>query len=581
MIDVKESFYSRFPQLAEGPGQVIGRPVVGLLRQMVGEEPLNRLLANLDGRVGFDYVDCALKCLDARYRVALTDLENIPAEGRLLIVSNHPLGAIDALALLQLVGSVRRDVKILANQVLMQLRGLAPLLVPCDVFGGGGRQVREAYRALDREEALIVFPAGEVSRLSPSGIRDGRWSEGFLRFARKSGAAVLPIHIAARNSSTFYGVSMLAKPLATLMLPREMFGRDRSHITITVGGTVDTGALFSSALDDRLVAQRMRAHVYRLGKRKPPMFATSSAIAHSESPAAVRSALQSARNLGKTSDGQHIVLLDPTTDDAALREIGRLRELTFRRVAEGTGLRRDLDRYDAWYRHVVLWDDSASTIAGAYRLGEARRILSERGRDGLYSASLFDYSPRATSLLRSAVELGRSFVHPDYQGGRSLDYLWQGIGAYLRAYPEVRYLIGPVSLSVSLGEVARSWIVHFHQHYYGDSEGLASARNPYRVDPAVALRAAELWKGLDVRAGLIELKRQLATLGASLPMLYKQYADVCEPDGVRFLAFGVDPAFGHCVDGLVCLDLTRIKASKKVRYLAGPRGLSAQTTDQK
>jgi len=250
-------------------------------------------------------------------------------------------------------------------------------------------------------------------------------------------------------------------------------------------------------------------------------------------------------------------------------------------VAEGTGLRRDLDRYDVWYRHVVLWDDSASAIAGAYRLGEARRILSERGRDGLYSASLFDYSPRATNLLRSAVELGRSFVHPDYQGGRSLDYLWQGIGAYLQAYPEVRYLIGPVSLSVSLGEVARSWIVHFHQHYYGDSEGLASARNPYRVDPAVALRAAELWKGRDVRAGLIELKRQLAALGASLPMLYKQYADVCEPEGVRFLAFGVDPAFGHCVDGLVCLDLTRIKASKKGRYLTGQRGLSTQTIDQK
>ena len=232
MISVEKSFYSRYPRLADGPGRVIFQPVVGLLRQMVGEEPLNEFLAKLEGRVGFDYVDRALACLGARYRVALTDLENIPAEGRLLVVSNHPLGAVDALALLQLIGRLRHDVKILANQVLMQLGGLAPLVVPCDVFGrsGGARQLREAYRRLEREEALIIFPAGEVSRLRPNGVRDGRWSDGFLRFARRSAAPVLPIHIAARNSSTFYGVSMLAKPLARLKPARPTAVRWKANL---------------------------------------------------------------------------------------------------------------------------------------------------------------------------------------------------------------------------------------------------------------------------------------------------------------------------------------------------------------
>ncbi|HBK55832.1 MAG TPA: glycerol acyltransferase [Xanthomonadales bacterium] len=569
MISVEKSLFSRFPRLAEGPGRVIGKPMVGLLRQVIAEDAINSLLARLEGKVGFDYVERALECLGARYRVALTDLENIPSEGRLLIVANHPLGAIDALVLLQVVGSVRRDVRILANQVLTRLSGLAPLLVPCEVFGAtGGAQVREVYRCLAREEVVILFPAGEVSRLRPNGVRDGRWSDGFLRFARKTGTPVLPIHIAARNSSAFYGISMLAKPLATLMLPREMLSRDRSHLTLTIGELIQPAALFESGLEDRHVAQRMRAHVYRLGMRKPPKFTTSSAIAHPEKPQAVARDLRAGRDLGTTSDGKRIVLLDGKPDSAALREIGRLRELTFRKVAEGTGLKRDLDRYDLSYRHVVLWDRDALEIAGAYRLGEAWRILPEQGCEGLYSSTLFDYSPAAHGFLDSAVELGRSFVQPRYQGGRSLDYLWQGIGAYLREHPQVRYLIGPVSMSVSLGEIARSWIVHFHQHFYGDPEQLVTARNPYPVDPVIAARAELAWQGLDVRAGLMRLRQELAALGAALPMLYKQYADLCEPDGVRFLAFGIDPAFGHCVDGLVRLDLTRIKASKRGRYLA-------------
>lgn len=574
MISVEQSFYRRYPRLAEGPGRALSQPVVELLKVMVAEQTLNALLAKLEGRTGFDYVDRALECLGVRYRVALTDLENIPAEGRVVIVSNHPLGAVDALALLQLVGRVRRDVKILANQILMQLPGLAPLVVPCDVFGGysSPRQLREAYRGLEREQALIVFPAGEVSRLRPNGVRDGRWSEGFLRFARRSGAPVLPVHIAARNSSTFYGVSMLAKPLATLMLPREMFGCEGNRITLTVGAPIAPVTLFGSGLPDRRLAQRVRAHLYRLGKRKPPKFATSSAIAHPENPQAVRRDLLAAQMLGSTSDGKRIVLLDPVPDSPALREIGRLRELTFRRVGEGTGLRRDLDRYDGWYRHIVVWDEQEMEIAGAYRLGEVWKILPERGLDGLYSASLFQFAPAAQSFLTEAMELGRSFVQPRYQGGRSLDYLWQGIGAYLRTRPQARYLIGPVSLSVGLGEAARSWIVHFHQHYYGDPEGLAAARNPYQVDPGIAERAAETWRGLDVRAGLQRLREELARLDAALPMLYKQYADLCEPEGVRFLAFGIDPGFGHCVDGLIRLDLTRIKAGKRGRYLVSRQG---------
>lgn len=570
MISVERSFYERFPRLAEGRPRELARPVVELLRRVACEERINAFLAETKGLVGFAFVERAIELLQLRYSVANTDRENIPVEGRVVIVANHPLGALDALALIHLVGSVRRDVKVLANDLLLQFTQLKPLLLPLPVFGGGSAHggARAAYRALENDEALIVFPAGEVSRMRAAGVRDATWSPGFVRLALKTGAPVVPVHIAAQNSPVFYGVSMLAKPLSSLLLPREMFGAARARIELQVGENVPAAALTQSTQQPQRIAQQMRTHVYRLPRRRPTVFPTSTAIAHPEPALAVRRALREAERLGETRDGKQILLLDAHADNPALREIGRLRELAFRRVGEGTGARRDLDRYDLHYRHIVLWDEQALTIAGAYRLGEAGPILRERGSAGLYSASLFDYAPAANEFLDGAVELGRSFVQPAYWGSRSLDYLWQGIGAYLRCRP-VRHLIGPVSLSAALPLAAREWIVHYHRHYFGDPERLAVARNPFVVSAQVEAEASAAWSGRTQAEALAHLRARLDGMGAQLPVLYKQYADVCEPDGVRFLAFGVDPAFGGCVDGLVRLDLTRLRPAKRSRYLGG------------
>lgn len=570
MISVERSFYERFPRLAEGRPRELARPVVELLRRVACEERINAFLAETKGLVGFAFVERAIELLQLRYSVANTDRENIPVEGRVVIVANHPLGALDALALIHLVGSVRRDVKVLANDLLLQFTQLKPLLLPLPVFGGGSAHggARAAYRALENDEALIVFPAGEVSRMRAAGVRDATWSPGFVRLALKTGAPVVPVHIAAQNSPVFYGVSMLAKPLSSLLLPREMFGAARARIELQVGENVPAAALTQSTQQPQRIAQQMRTHVYRLPRRRPTVFPTSTAIAHPEPALAVRRALREAERLGETRDGKQVLLLDAHADNPALREIGRLRELAFRRVGEGTGARRDLDRYDLHYRHIVLWDEQALTIAGAYRLGEAGPILRERGPAGLYSASLFDYAPAANEFLDGAVELGRSFVQPAYWGSRSLDYLWQGIGAYLRCRP-VRHLIGPVSLSAALPLAAREWIVHYHRHYFGDPERLAVARNPFVVSAQVEAEASAAWSGRTQAEALAHLRARLDGMGAQLPVLYKQYADVCEPDGVRFLAFGVDPAFGGCVDGLVRLDLTRLRPAKRSRYLGG------------
>lgn len=301
-------------------------------------------------------------------------------------------------------------------------------------------------------------------------------------------------------------------------------------------------------------------HAGRSAKGKIIGLRAHTPVAHPEERVQVRRELYGAPCLGATQDGKKIFLFDAKADSAVLRELGRLREIAFRRVGEGTGKRRDIDAFDSHYRHLVLWDDADLQIVGAYRIGEAGKIVAERGEPGLYTHALFSFEENLRRLFPEALELGRSFVQPRYQGMRALDYLWHGIGAYLLTRPDVRYLFGPVSISAAYPEPARRILLDFFRRHYGAAEPFAMARSPLSI-PDMAQDAA------DLRA----LKEQLAALGVSIPVLYKQYAELCEPGGTRFLAFNVDPAFGNCVDGLVLVDLQRVKAAKRERYLGAGR----------
>jgi putative hemolysin len=404
--------------------------------------------------------------------------------------------------------------------------------------------------------------------MGPAGVRDGRWSEGFARLAMRSKAPVLPIHVAARNSTMFYGLSMLAKPLSTAMLPREAVAPGQRRIGFSVGALVSAEELAQrSGGSPEQAAKLMRRHVYRVGRHRGLIFGGQAPLAHPEPAEHVAAELTTqAEKLADLADGKQALLFKGNTDSAVLREIGRLRELTFRKVGEGTGARRDLDAYDAHYEHLVLWDAKALRIVGSYRFGHGGRLIAERGMASLYTASLFNYSPALESRLAQGLELGRSFIAPAYWRSRALDQLWQGIGLYLQRHPELHYLFGPVSMSVSLPREAREWIAAAHQHYFG-APGLASARQPFVVSQAVTEGVRRELQGLDPVTGLGKLKHHLDALGVSLPVLYRQYVDLVEPEGVQFLDFGEDPGFSGCVDGLVMLDLATLKPAKRTRYL--------------
>lgn len=561
MRPLEQQIVERYPHWFRGRRAGLTRPLLRTLGRWSRIDEAHDFLAGHAHLRDLAFVDAASDFLNLRCRVDQGDVSRIPARGRLLIVANHPSGALDALALLQVVGKVRQDVRIVANDLLAGIDSLAGLLLPVRILGGRptADSVRAVEQALKDEQCVIVFPAGEVSRLSPRGIRDTRWRRGFLRFARSTDTPVLPIRVQARNSVLFYGASTLFKPAGTALLAREMFKRSQQCVTLRIGRTM----VLDRDTDTRALLARVRAELYALGRRQPAdTREKAEPVAAPVDGALLQPCIDAMEVLGQTGDGKRICVGRLGPDSPLLREIGRLRELTFRAVGEGTGRHLDVDAYDAWYEHIVLWDAPQRKIAGAYRIARGAPVLASHGLKGLYSASLFRYADEVLPRLAQGMELGRSFVAPEYWGSRSIDYLWQGIGAYLRRHPGVRYLFGAVSMSAALPLHAREQIVAYYAHFYGDHRGDASSRNPFRytaVPPS--------FQALDAETAFRVLKANLDVLGASVPMLYKQYTDLCEPGGTRFLAFGVDSAFSGSIDGLIQVDLHRIRPKKRARYL--------------
>lgn len=563
MLKLQERVESRYPQWFAGKRRKLTHSLLRHYTKVARVDQIEAFLAEHAHLKGLALINAALEHLDCRYLIDPVERQHIPEQGRVIIAANHPMGGVDALALLACVGSVRRDVRIVGNQMLGWLGALDELLIPVPVFEGKASisQLNAMRAALEQECAVIIFPAGEVSRLDWRGVKDGPWRPGFVRLAQSTSAPILPMRIEGRNSALFYSASAIYKPLGTALLPREMFASQGARLTLRAGAPCPAENLLEHNANRQAASQAVRRAVETLS-RPQPQWRAPQAIDHSRCLRALRKEIEDLPLLGTTADGKRIHAGRLASDSVVLHEIGRLRELTFRQVGEGTGRRRDLDRYDSWYEHIVLWDEQTCEIAGAYRAAAGARILEEHGLQGLYSASLFHFQPELHEMVASGVELGRSFVSPKYWGSRSLDYLWYGIGAWLRQHPQVRYLFGPVSISASLPLPAQEWLVAYYSRYYGDTQQLAASRHPFRY-----AKAAPEFSTLDADAAMHLMRAELERLGARVPTLYKQYVDLCEPGGVSFLAFGVDPAFNHSIDGLVRVDLNSVKPRKRARYL--------------
>ncbi|QKI88355.1 GNAT family N-acyltransferase [Thiomicrorhabdus xiamenensis] len=571
MLHIEQAIAEKWPNLSSKPAYPL---IVKMLKKLLHEDEINQFIETNRHLRGFAFLDQVLEHFEFSYQVNHSQLNRIPADGKVIIVANHPIGSLDGLALLKLVRSVRPDVRIVANDLLANIQPLQDLFLPLDNLNGNSHKAafKAMLHALENEQAVIIFPAGEVSRIRPNGVKDGPWKSGFLKLARKSQAPVLPICIDARNSALFYSLSTLYKPLGTLMLVQEMFNKKAQQIEFHIGKAISSKTLAASDIQGKRLANAFRKHLYRLGKpkklKKKPFLPTMETIAHPIDRKALRQSIINGQLLGETQDRKKIYLFDYDANSPVMHEIGRLRELTFRTVEEGTGKTIDLDHYDALYQHLVLWDEEEWEIVGAYRLGRNYLESQKRNKTGaeIYCTSLFEFNDRLQQQLPQALELGRSFVQPKYWGKRSLDYLWFGIGAYLQRHPEIKYMFGPVSLSNAYPQTAKELIAGFYLQQFGDFQSLATARQPFNISPASQAIAAEEFSG-DYSNSLKKLNALLALEGVKLPTLFKQYAELCEDKGCRFIDFNIDPLFSDCIDAFIFVEIDKIKAKKRNRYM--------------
>lgn len=506
---------------------------------------------------GFDFVDQVLDCFNVNYYASQKSRRNIPANGRVILVANYPVSHLDGLALLRFVSEIRQDVKLVSMDLLAGIPQLENQIIR---VGKGSinkqrESVAELIQALKEEMALIVFPAIRRKGFVTKRQRDKKWHHRFLKLALYSESPILPVHI---------GSKIKRSPVFTSNMPKVMQIKQQHVLHFDVGELIAHETLNAIPINVKQRSKLVRRHLYSVAKGKPGIFVTEKSIIHPQPPVTLREELQKTKLLGETVDGQKIYLVEHMPESAVIREIGRLREYTFRHVGEGTGRHLDLDHYDRYYQHLVLWNENKFEIVGSYRLAVAADVLQCFGVEGLYCQELFELGRGFEHYLPEAIELGRSFVQPKYWGKRSLDYLWYGIGAYLRQRPDVRYLYGPVSISNSYPEAAKQALVRFYRKYFSANTQAAFARRPYLTHEEKEMMSPMQPPYADA---FKRLKEYLGYFDVKVPTLYKQYTEVCESGGVVFEDFSVDPGFANCIDGLVRVDLSMLKAKKRQRYI--------------
>ncbi|MEQ8660453.1 MAG: GNAT family N-acyltransferase [Gammaproteobacteria bacterium] len=567
------------------------RIAAALVDRALGLTELNRLHAriplDLDGHA---FARAALDAAGVDVVADATSLARIPARGACIVVANHPHGALDGIAMIELLMRRRSDVRVMANHLLKRFDELAPLFIAVDPFGGNSatrfnlRAVRESLAWLRQGGLLLMFPGGEVSSfdLATRRIVDPEWDAGVGLLVEKSGAPVVPAFIGGRNSLMFNALGLLHPSVRTALLVREMLNHRGTVIEVECGRPIEADTL--ALLGKRAaVAPYLKVSTYlirarkdyrkplRLGQMAPP------AATHAAIPAAVDAALL-AREVDALPASQRLVEsgdLEVWFARAAqipwlLQEIGRLRELTFRQVGEGTGKSVDLDLFDTYYLQLFVWDRVRRIVIGGYRLGEAERILNHYGSRGLYVRSLFKLAPQLKDDMRHAIEVGRSFVRPEHQRNySSLLLLWKGIASYVARHPQYPVLFGPVSISNDYHPVSQQLIVRFLQRNSMELEraSLVKPKRPFRADEPHERRRADLDVS-DMRI-IASLLSTVEDDDVGVPVLLRQYLKL----NGRILGFNVDPDFNHSIDCLLWVDLRRTDPQLLTKYM-GRAGLA-------
>lgn len=513
-----------------------------LLTKIIGLDKAQHEYSRLQSITGHaNFPETFLAARGIAVNVSLHDTMRIPTAGACVVVANHPLGAADGVAMLREMLRIRPDVRILANEILNQVVELQEYIIPLNILASGAQSanalpLRLAHRHLEHGGLLIAFPAGEVSAVcfNPPGIRDREWSTHVARLARSTKATIVPAYVHARNSVLFYLAGVVHPKLRTMLLIRELLKFKNTGMRIAFGMPIRMSAdLLKMSAAQLCELMRFRCEFLRFKKAEVRvstelLLQSGSVIDNEVCPHDIALEIYKLEQRHRMLETDHflVVAAEYHQFPNVMREIGRLREVTFRLAGEGTGKSSDIDVYDSMYTHMVVWNKDRSEVAGAYRLGRVDHLTRRYGKRGLYLNTLFELSPKFLHDLNASLELGRSFVRPEYQRDSSVLYLLlKGIGTYVSRNPHYRYLMGPVSMSDSFSENSKRLMVNslFVHHYHRAFAKEVRPKNP--LESALFANWDRLLHSRTVvpvtqMDGLI---RDLEHDGKSVPVLLRHY----------------------------------------------------------
>lgn len=520
-------------------------------------------------------------------RVNPADRSRIPAAGPVVVMANHPYGVLDGAILTVLLTRVRPDVKVLTNFVLSDIPELQKHCIFVDAFqtdrpaDSNRKALREAFAWLQQGGMLAIFPAGEVAHWQmPAGqIADPAWNDTAVRLIRRTRATALPVYFCGHNSVGFQLLGMIHPRLRSAFLLQEFLQQEGKDVEVRIGSAIPADVI-DSVTDDREAIDYLRWRTYLLARRRKteiswPLGLRSRLVSKIQQPVAVlpqpellQQEIESLPVDRCLAENGEFAVYHATAQEIPnlLLEVGRVRELTFRRAGEGTGKSRDLDSFDDYYGHVLLWSKTKRELVGGYRAGNTSEILAQRGVSGLYTSTLFRYDVNLFQKLGPALELGRSFVRPDYQRQYApLLLLWKGIARLVATHPEIPVLFGAVSISNDYNEASREMIYRFFEARMmeDDLAGLIEPRRPFRPG---FLRRSDCRSMCRALRDLDELSQPITDIeadGKGLPILLRQYAKI----GGKLLGFNVDRKFSNVLDGLVVVDLRQTESAVLERYM--------------
>ena len=529
-----------------------------------------------------DFLNALLDEFQIKFEIPEEDFKRLPKEGAYITVSNHPLGGLDGVLLLKLMLERRPDFKIIANFLLHRIEPMKDYIMPVNPFEGHKDAkssivgIKDALRHLSENKPLGIFPAGEVST-----YRDGKlvvdrpWEEGAIKLIKKANVPVVPIYFHAKNSRLFYFLSKMSDTLRTAKLPSELLTQKDRVIKVRIGKPISVAEQNEHESLDAY-SEFLRRKTYMLAnpfekgtklidtsnlnlklQKSPKQIAMPAN--HDEILAEVDEIRKNDHRLLQ-SKNYEVFFVSADKIPNILHEIGRLREITFRAVGEGTNESLDLDDYDKYYHHMFLWDENTKQIAGAYRMGLGHDIYKKHGINGFYLHDLFRFEPELYDMLSKSIEMGRAFIIADYQlKPMPLFLLWKGIVHITLRHPEHKFLIGGVSISNQFSDFSKSLMIEFMKSHYYDPY-IAQYVHP-KKEYKVKLKDAdkdfvfnETESDVNKFDKIIE---EVEPGNLRLPVLIKKYIK----QNAKVIAFNVDPLFNNSVDGLMYIRIADLPES--------------------